>query len=376
MVPNTTKDKRVLLGLSGGVDSTAATLLLQQQGYEVIGLYFDVLGNQEEGKEKAKRVADELNIDFIYKDVSACFSHQVIDYFCQSYLIGETPNPCVKCNPTVKFQTMAEEAKRVGAAYLATGHYARIHYEQATDTYFVRRGINEKKDQSYMLYRLSQDILRKLLLPLGTIEDKTLTRDLVRQQHIGNADTKDSHEICFIQEGNYIDFIQKRMTNTQLDANNTLPHEKQQDKVNRPGYFLDKEGNRLGEHRGIIHYTIGQRKGLGMTFGKPMFVIAMDEEKNTITLGDNEDLFTQRVLSRDNVFFINQGENSLPAQYEKKQVVAKIRYSAKPAIATLHQQESGQVAAVFQEKQRAATPGQSIVFYDGDVVIGGGIICS
>lgn len=360
------KNKKVLLGLSGGVDSTAATLLLKNQGYEVIGMFFDALGNQTDAINRAEKTAKELGIEFIHRDVSKEFSSLVIDYFCNAYLCGETPNPCVMCNPTIKFKTMLEEANRIGADFLATGHYAQVFFDEKLQRYFIKKAENERKDQSYMLYRLGQDVLSRLLLPLGTICDKELTRDLVREKGIHNADTKDSQEICFIKDDNYIDYIKNRQIET---GNEKAAMQK--------GNFIDKDGNKLGEHQGIVHYTIGQRKGLGITFGKPVFVTNIDKGKNTVTLGSNEDLFTHDVLSENNIFTISFLDyKDMPKEYEGKKITAKIRYAAKPAEATLHREKDGRVLTHFVEAQRAITPGQSIVFYDGEIVIGGGIICS
>ncbi|WP_037372285.1 tRNA 2-thiouridine(34) synthase MnmA [Anaerovorax odorimutans] len=355
------KNNKVLLGLSGGVDSTAAALLLQKEGFEVTGLFFDVLGDQSEAKEKAQNAAKELNIDFIYTDVSKEFECNIIEYFCNSYLVGETPNPCVKCNPTIKFKTLLEEADRLGIYYIATGHYAQIFYDAEIKKYFVKKGDNEKKDQSYMIYRLNQSILSRLLLPLGTVNNKEITRDLVREKGINNADTKDSQEICFINDNNYVNFIKNR---------------KSFNEVNKIGNFIDKEGKILGKHQGLVNYTIGQRKGLGITFGKPIFVISMDKENNTVTLGDNEELFTNNVISNNNFFIVSQeGNSNLPMRYKGKKIIAKIRYSAKPAKAVLHGLSDGKIQTTFDEVQRAVTPGQSIVFYENNIVIGGGVIC-
>lgn len=361
------KNKKVLLGLSGGVDSTAATLLLKSQGYEVTGMFFDVLGNQQDAKDKAENTAKELEIDFIYRDVSKEFGSEVIDYFCNSYLCGETPNPCVHCNPTIKFKTMLEEADRIGADYLATGHYAQIFFSETLNKYFIKRSENQKKDQSYMMYKLTQPILSRLILPLGGVSDKEITRHLVREKGIGNADTKDSQEICFIKDDNYIEYIKDR----QKQPGITLKG------INEPGSFIDQSGKILGSHQGIVNYTIGQRKGLGITFGKPVFVTAMDPINNTVTLGSNEDLFTNTVYSDRNVFTISEtNDHKLPKAYEGKSIMAKIRYASTPALATLHQAADGsRVQVIFEEAQRAPTPGQSMVFYDGDLVIGGGIIC-
>ncbi|WP_324824038.1 tRNA 2-thiouridine(34) synthase MnmA [Sinanaerobacter sp. ZZT-01] len=350
------KNNKVVLGLSGGVDSTAAALLLKEKGYEVIGLFFDVLGNQKKEKERAEQAARELEIAFVYRNIKEAFSENVISYFCKSYQKGETPNPCILCNPTIKFKLMQEEADRLGAFYLATGHYAKIEFEQKTGCHFIKRAENEKKDQSYMLYRLPQSIIRRLLFPLGSIESKELTRNFVREHRIHNADLKDSQEICFIKEGSYIDY---------LNHNGY---------TGKPGNFVDKEGTILGKHSGIINYTIGQRKGLGITFGKPMFVIGMDEAENQVVLGENEDLFQKTIYAKNCRFSIQEEEAEMPEEYNGISVLAKIRYASKPSKAIIYKAENGMVRAEFEEMQRAATPGQSIVFYMESRLIGGGFI--
>jgi len=350
------KNNKVVLGLSGGVDSTAAALLLKEKDYEVTGLFFDVLGNQKKEKERAEQAARELEIAFVYRDIKEAFSENVISYFCKSYQKGETPNPCILCNPTIKFKLMQEEADRLGAFYLATGHSAKTEFDQNTEYHFIKRAENEKKDQSYMLYRLPQSIIRRLLFPLGSIESKELTRDFVRKHRIHNADLKDSQEICFIKEGSYIDYLN------------------QNGYAGKPGDFVDKEGTILGKHSGIINYTIGQRKGLGVTFGKPMFVIGMNEAENQVVLGENEDLFQKTIYARNCRFSIQDEESEMPEEYNGISVLAKIRYASKPAKARIYKTENGMVRVEFEETQRAATPGQSIVFYIESRLIGGGFI--
>jgi len=348
----TLSKNKVLLGLSGGVDSTSAALLLKEKGLEVIGFYFDVLGNNEEGRAAAADLAQRLDIPFIAKDVSADFSRIVIENFCQEYSCGRTPNPCTLCNPTVKFKQLIDVADQVGAYYIATGHYAKI--QELDGKYFVECGMNEKKDQSYMLYRLGQEVLSRLIFPLGEIQDKDQTRQMARDAAMPNADNADSQEICFIDDKkeNHAEFIQRR---------GFAP---------KCGNFVDASGKVLGQHKGLLNYTIGQRKGLGIALGKPAFVTAMNPETNEVTLGDNADLFKTKVISKDN-FFVATGENCVNKEID---VLAKIRYAAKPAAAVVKPMDDGRILTVFEEPQRAATPGQSIVFYKDGVVIGGGII--
>ena len=396
---------KVVLGLSGGVDSTAAALILKEKGYEVTGLYFDVFGGSaksEEGRAKAETAAEQLGIKFIYRDLSDEFREKVIGNFCSEYSCGRTPNPCIVCNPGVKFRVLLETADREGAQYIATGHYAGTYHDEATDTWFIRRAANESKDQSYMLYRLGQEVVSRLLLPLNDVDDKEKIRDIARKNDMKNAEAKDSQEICFIEaDDNYKDFLKRRGYETP------------------EGDFVDAQGNVLGRHKGILNYTIGQRKGLGIALGKPAFVTAIDGVKDQVVLGDNADLFKTEVSSSGNVMFgvrtdvapmegslekgspdVTKAETSggvctaedggsvagngggqvcqtIPDELKAwlgDGIKAKIRYAAKPAEASVTLLDDGRVMASFSEPQRAPTPGQSIVFYKGDLVIGGGFI--
>lgn len=349
---------KVVLGLSGGVDSTTAALLLKEQGLTVTGFYFDVLGSNEAGRQAAADLAAQLDIAFISRDVSKVFDKIVIENFCSEYACGRTPNPCVVCNPAVKFRQLLDVADAQGAYYIATGHYARVVRDEASGLCYIRKGANEKKDQSYMLYRLGQEVLSRLTLPLGGFEDKEQTRQLARGHGLSNADASDSQEICFIddQKESYGDFLARRGVPV------------------RQGNFVDSSGNILGKHKGISSYTIGQRKGLGIALGKPAFVTAIDPVTGDVTLGENQDLFSREVISRDN-FFAETSGSSLPVGFgESLAVSAKIRYAAKAAPAVITKLADGRLLTAFDEPQRAAAPGQSIVFYDEDRVIGGGFI--
>lgn len=361
------KKNKVVLGLSGGVDSTAAALLLQEKGYEVVGLYFDIhpeccsCKGQEggmSGRQRAEKVAGQLGIEFIYKNVADEFEDIVIGNFCSEYACGRTPNPCIVCNPTVKFKTLLEAADEAGAYHIATGHYADTYYDEEAELWYVKKAANEKKDQSYMLYRLDQEAIARLILPLNEIDDKEQVREVAREKALINAEAKDSQEICFIDaDDNYKDFLRRRGI--------TAPK----------GDFVGPQGNVLGEHQGILDYTIGQRKGLGIALGKPAFVTEIDAENNRVVLGDNADLFKHEVISSGNILL---GHELKDSPYELtgnlEGITAKIRYAAKPAEAKLCILEDGRIKTVFKDAQRAATPGQSIVFYNGDLVIGGGFI--
>ncbi|MEE0742514.1 MAG: tRNA 2-thiouridine(34) synthase MnmA [Emergencia sp.] len=349
---------KVVLGLSGGVDSTAAALLLKEKGLEVIGFYFDVLGSNQAGADAAEDLARRLDIDFVKMDVSEAFSDIVITDFCKAYACGQTPNPCIVCNPAIKFKKLLQVAEEKGAYYIATGHYARIAFDEETDTFYVRRGANEKKDQSYMLYRLGQDILSRLLFPLGELSDKEMTRDIARNLSLPNSEAADSQEICFIDENkeHYTQFLE-RLGYPSVS-----------------GDFVDSAGNVLGHHQGLSHYTVGQRKGLGIALGKPAFVTGIDAQKNQVILGDNQDLFKKEIFSRDNFFASDKVRTYLEDAAAPVRVLAKIRYSAKTAQARICKMADGRILTVFDEAQRAPAPGQSIVFYDGDNVLGGGFI--
>lgn len=349
---------KVVLGLSGGVDSTAAALLLKEKGFDVIGFYFDVLGNNEQGRKAAEELARRLEIPFISMDVSQEFEEHIIADFCREYSCGRTPNPCVICNPMIKFRKLLKTADENGAYYIATGHYARVARDEAAGLYYIRKGASQKKDQSYMLYRLGQETLSRLMFPLGEFEDKAEIREIARSCNMPNAEASDSQEICFIDDKkeDYVNFIEGRGFSPEK------------------GNFVDAEGKILGRHQGICRYTIGQRKGLGIALGKPAFVTKIDPVTGNVTLGDNQDLFSREVISKDN-FFAETSGSGLPSGFcESLAVSAKIRYAAKAAPAVITKMADGRLLTTFDEPQRAAAPGQSIVFYDGDRVIGGGFI--
>lgn len=349
------KKNKVILGLSGGVDSTAAALILAEKGFDVTGLYFDVTPEAAasgEGRRRAEKAAEQLSIGFLYKDVSREFEETVIGDFCHQYACGRTPNPCIVCNPKIKFRTLLEAADSLGAYYIATGHYADTFRDEATGKWYIRKAGNARKDQSYMLYRLGQDVISRLLLPLSHVEDKEQVREMARARALENSEARDSQEICFISEGDdYKDFLRRRGVR--------LPG----------GDFVDRDGNVLGQHSGILDFTIGQRKGLGIALGKPAFVTAIDSDTNQVVLGNNEDLFEREIFSEGNML---TDETWL----DDDGLTAKIRYAAKPARVKLERAGDDRIRACFREPQRAATLGQSIVFYKDDLVIGGGFITS
>ncbi len=342
-------ENKVILGLSGGVDSTAAALLLREKGLEVIGLFLDVTGDNIEGRKSAEEMASQLNIGFIYRDVSREFKDKVIDSFCMEYAAGRTPNPCIRCNPEVKFKTLCDVADTLGIRYIATGHYARTYYDNDLKLWFIRKAVCIERDQSYMLYRLPQNVVSRLLMPLGDIEGKDKVRAIAREKSLKNADLKDSQEICFIEQGkSYGEYLSEQ--GIQSSAGN----------------FVDPEGRVLGMHNGILNFTIGQRKGLGVALGKPYYVVALDSKKNEVVLSENEqDLFKSRIMSNENHFVL---------PFEGLKVDAKIRSMAQPASAFIRPFGADRIEIIFDKPQRAPAAGQSIVFYLGDFVLGGGFI--
>ena len=356
---NKTKEKKIVLGVSGGVDSSTAALLLQEKGYTVIGVHFDIWPQKkEEGKTlgnvlpnaavKAFEMCQRVGIQFIYKNVSEQFDDIIIRNFCEEYKCGRTPNPCIICNPIIKYQVLVDVANELGAEKVATGHYARTVEEDGI--YYIRKAENLRKDQSYVLYRLPQDVISKIEFPLGEVEDKALVKKLAMDNNLIDAQYKDSQGICFLEKDEtYNEYLERK----EID----IPK----------GFFYDTEGKKLGEHTGIINYTIGQKKGLGLNLGKVAFVKAIDPKENKVIITyDESDLFVKEIEFSDGFFVSN---NVFDEQEEEFPYFAKPRYAAPPAKCRL---KEGVV--IFEEPQRAATPGQSIVVYKDDLVIGGGFI--
>ena len=346
--------KKVLLGFSGGVDSTASVLLLREQGYEVTGMFLNVFGYDTETQSNAITVAKALDLELIIEDISVNFKKSVMDYFYNEYINGRTPNPCVECNKFIKFPYMLENAKKIGAYYIATGHYVRI-FQDDNGMHKIKRGKALDKDQSYMMYNLGQDVLQHVLFPLGDLTSKEETRKIAKEANLPNAGRKDSQDICFIPDDDYKKFIHEEYNYKPVT-----------------GEFVDPKGKVLGEHKGLINYTIGQRKGLGIAAGKPMYVLKLDNKANTVVVGENEALFSTMVLSHKNHFCYLDLKDG-----EELEVEAKIRYAGNPSKAVIVK-DKHLIKTVFEEPQRAVTPGQSLVFYDdgGDdaILIGGGTI--
>jgi len=341
--------KKVMVAMSGGVDSSVAAALLKEEGYEVFGVTMNHYKGEND-LEAAHQVAQKLKIHWSVVDYTKEFKKMVIDYFCREYLAGRTPNPCVVCNLKIKFGLLLEEAKSLGMNYFATGHYAINKFDQESKKFLLKRGADKSKDQSYFLYRLNQDILPYVLFPLGKLK-KNQSRELAKKYGFSNYKKEESQEICFIRDNNYRKFLTQNI----------------QDTI-KPGKFIDKEGKILGEHQGIPFYTIGQRKGLGVSLNKPRYVIEINSHQNTITLGDDKDLYKDKLLVKD-LNFISSDKISHSIKVE-----VKIRYNSKKSSAIISSYGKDKVLINFDEPQRAITPGQSAVFYQGDIVIGGGII--
>lgn len=428
MITNDIKNNKIVLGISGGVDSTTAALLLLEKGYDVYGMYFNIhesgageraaaetalkeayaayekkyAKNDSVGSNADKEAVRYSDEKFIYIDASQEFKDIVISDFCHEYRLGHTPNPCVVCNPNIKFKLLCKTADKVGAYYIATGHYADIAFvpDRSGGTYYIKAA-DSKKDQSYMLYRLPQEVIRRLVLPLSEFAEKEETRNIARENNLSSAEKSDSQEICFIENNaSHAEFIREfsndKGENCKSNDGSVI------NTGTEEGDFVDNTGKVLGQHKGIVNYTIGQRKGLGIALGHPVFVTDIDCEKNTVTLGENEELFKSSVLIGD-LFFTETGGAAVPSGIHKKNLTAKVRYAAPRAAVKIAaedsrkcEKESTSCAAdaaasckntsalskcccetltlIFEKPQRAMTPGQSLVIYDGDLVIGGGRI--
>lgn len=342
-------NKKVIVGMSGGVDSSVAAALLKEQGYDVIGVTMRLWENHNEADiSDAKKVADILGIEHRVVVFKKEFKDTVIQYFVDEYLSGRTPNPCMYCNQKLKFGKMLEYALEQGADYVATGHYASIEKNELSGRYLLKKAGYLPKDQSYFLYGLTQQQLSHTLFPLNSY-GKDKIRELAEQYGLNIAHKSESQDICFVPDGDYGKVI-KSYSGQELQE----------------GDFVDINGNVLGRHQGIWKYTIGQRKGLGIAFGTPMYVVEIDAQNSRVVLG--EDLFSD-TLTATNLNWISISTLEQPIEVE-----AKIRYLAKPARATIKMIKPDVVQVDFVEKQRAITPGQAIVFYNGDTVVGGGII--
>lgn len=347
--------KKVLVAMSGGVDSSAAALVLKKQGYDVAGAIMrlsepKIDGYVNKNIEDARNVCQNLGIDFYVFDYREEFEKIVIGDFIENYKNALTPNPCIMCNKNFKFGKFLEKARELGYDYIATGHYAKVVQNEDTGRYMLVKSEADKKDQTYVLYNMSQDILAHTIFPLGTFSAKEEIRELARESGLDVASKADSQEICFIPDNDYATFIENHI--------GKFP----------AGNIVNKDGKVLGKHDGIIHYTVGQRKGLGISSANPLFVIKIDKDKNEVVVGEEKDIFSNELYA-DKINFISfeKLENEMECE-------AKIRYSSKPASCKVMQVGDDRVRVVFDEPQRAITPGQAVVFYKGNEIIGGGRI--
>ncbi len=350
--------KKVVVGMSGGVDSSVAACLLKEQGYEVIGVTMQLWQETPERENggglsaaaDAGKVAECLDIPHYVMDFTQDFKCHVIDYFVEAYLEGQTPNPCIACNRHIKWGALLKKAMELGADYIATGHYARVD-RLSNGRYAVRRSVASSKDQTYALYGLTQEQLASTRMPLGEYT-KEEVRAKAGRLGLPVADKPDSQEICFVPDGDYAAFIDR-------EAGKNVPGE---------GNFVTADGTVLGRHRGITHYTVGQRRGLGLPMGERVFVTSIRPETNEVVIGAEREVFAHKALC-GHVNYMSVKELEGPVR-----VLAKIRYNHRGEFCTIERQPGGRILATFERPVRAVTPGQSMVFYDGEYVLGGGII--
>ncbi len=354
--------QKVVVGMSGGVDSSLAAALLKKQGYDVIGVTFRMWPKDECGSSlgraccsleaitRARAVAEDLGIPYYVVDFSDQFKRDVIDYFCAEYLRGRTPNPCVVCNEKIKFGKLLEKASSLGASLVATGHYARTGRDARSGHGLLKEGKDRSKDQSYFLFRLSREQLTHAIFPLGDLT-KEKVRALAKRMGLKTYNTASSQDICFVQDLDYAEYIRAK---TGIEI--------------KHGEIVDARGKVLGHHKGIPFYTIGQRRRLGVAYSQPLYVTAIDIAKNRVVVGTRDDVLKKGLIA-DGLRWI-----AIDGITGPRRVMAKIRYNHKKAKATVSMQGGDTVRVDFDEPQAAPTPGQAVVFYDKDIVLGGGWI--
>ena len=353
---------RALIAMSGGVDSSVAAALMVENGYDCIGATMKLFHNEDAGisqghtccslsdVEDARSVAYALNIPHYVFNFTDDFSAQVIRRFVTAYEAGETPNPCIDCNRHLKFHRLYDRAAVLDCGAVATGHYARTAYDEKSGRWLLKKARNTAKDQSYALYFLSQKQLAAARFPLGDFADKEEVRAFAAKHHFVNAAKHDSQDICFVPNGDYAAFIKQY-------TGKTYPH----------GPFIDETGRILGEHQGIIRYTLGQRRGLGLSCPQPMYVCKILPAQNTVVLSPKQGLYSQRLIAGEFNWIVPAPEKSI-------RITAKTRYRARETPAKAEPLPDGTVRVIFDTPQRAVTPGQAVVLYDGEIVVGGGVI--
>ncbi len=353
--------KKAIVAMSGGVDSSVAAYLMKKAGYDCIGVTMKLFSNGDVGAreskccsledtEDAKSVAKAVGIPHYVFNFSDKFKAEVIDRFITAYEHGLTPNPCIDCNRYLKFGELFRRADELGCEYIATGHYAKIEPDNGTGRYLLKKSDNSAKDQSYVLYAMTQEQLRRTVFPLGKLS-KAQTREIAAERRFVNSEKRESQDICFVQNESYSDFIARYTGHRRA-----------------PGNFTDISGNILGRHKGITNYTVGQRKGLGIALGTPKYVVSINPDDNTVILGEEKDLYSKTVKMK-NINLIPFDNISEPVR-----VKAKVRYRAPEQWATVVQTGDDEIELTFDEPQRAVTKGQAAVMYDGDTVVGGGTI--
>ena len=356
--------EKVVVGMSGGVDSSVAAYLLKEQGYDVIGVTMQIWEDEEQQRteenggccglsavDDARRVADRLEIPYYVMNFKQEFQEKVVDYFVEEYLAGRTPNPCIACNRYVKWESLLKRSMEIGADYIATGHYARIA-KLPNGRFAIRNSVTARKDQTYALYNLTQFQLAHTLMPIGEYE-KDQVRRIAQEAGLPVAAKPDSQDICFVPDGDYAAFLKKK-------AGERMPGE---------GDFVTRDGTVLGKHKGITHYTIGQRKGLGLSMGEPVFVSELRPKTNQVVVGEEPQVFKKELLC-DHLNFMGMEDLEEP-----RRVWAKVRYAHKGQWCRIERQGRDLIRAEFEEPVRAITPGHAVVFYEGEYVLGGGIIC-